>query len=487
MVVARSRWLVAALLLLILAGLAQRPDGAARGASHSVGRPIATLGSSDVGDTGLASALRAAVTGRVRDGLTLQPPTLTVSGPPNSLRTVIIRMVNTGTTTWSGAYALVLVSGPPIGLPARLALPGVVPGEPLEAPVVVRLPSRVGRVVSATWAMRGAAGQPFGPLLRLVTRAVGATAVPTVMPLSQSTATIAATAPPTGTALRAPPTAPPPATDTATATQTASPTVQQPVGSPTSPPTLSPTPVASGPTATVTLTATSVAAMTQTTTPTVTPTEGAGSLITPTPLASAASTVVTAAPSPPPMAATPTMTRTAQAGLAGLAALPVMPAPSEGAQRWLFGGVALGDHNRVELALLNLGSRATHTWVTLVGSGGARIEAYLVVGPRRVRRVALNDLIGPDPAVAAEVRGDAPLVVERVTSHANDIDEGTAGAMASGHPASPSAAVGGVPAPLCGRTSVRPSAFTTPPREARAWGCCLCPRVRRRRGGRPHR
>jgi len=455
-----------ALLLLLLTRLAQRSDGAARGASHRVGASTATPGPSGAGDDGLAAALRAVVSGRVRDGLALQPPTLTVSGPPNSLRTVTIRLVNTGTTTWSGAYALILVSGPSIGLPARLALPGVAPGELLEAPVVVRLPSQVGRVVSATWVMRGATGRPFGPLLRLVARAGVAAAVSTVTPVPRATATVASTPlatarltptptvppPATDTALSVPPTAPPTATGTAPATQTASPTVQQgPVGSPTPPlPTLSPTPVIGGPTATTTLTATSVAPLTPTLTTTVTPTEGAISLITPTPLAPVTSTGVAATPSPTaissPLAtpATPASTGTAQRGPVRLAALPVGLAPSGGARRWLFGGVALGARDRVELALLNLGSHTAHTWVTLVGSGGGRVEAYLVVGPRRVRRVALNDLIGPDPAVAAEVRGDVPLVVERVTSHANDLDEGTAGAVASGHPAGVIAAAGGV-------------------------------------------
>ncbi len=424
-----------------------------------MGASTVTSGPSDASD-GLAAALRAVVSGRVRDGLALQPPTLTVSGPPNSLRTVTIRLVNTGTTTWSGAYALILVSGPSIGLPARLALPGVAPGDRLEAPVVVRLPTQVGRVVSPTWAMRNATGRPFGPLLRLVARAGVAAAVSTVLPVPRATATVASTPPATATVASTPPatasltptpTVPPTATGTAPATQTASPTVQGPAGSPTPPPpSLSPTPLGGGPTATTTLTATSVATMTQTLTPTVTPTEGAASLITLTPLASATSPVAAATPSPTaissPLAtpATPTSTGTAQRGPVRLAALPVGLAPSGGARRWLFGGVALGARDRVELALLNLGSHTAHTWVTLVGSSGARVEAYLVVGPRRVRRVALNDLIGPDPAVAAEVRGDVPLVVERVISHANDIDEGTTGAVAPGHPAGVIAVAGGV-------------------------------------------
>jgi len=403
----------------------------------------------------LAAALRAVVSGRARDGLALQPPTLTVSGPPNSLRAVTIRLVNTGTTTWSGAYALILVSGPSIGLPARLALPGVAPGDRLEAPVVVRLPSQVGRVVSATWAVCNATGRPFGPLLRLVARAGVAAAVSTVLPVPRATATVAST-PPATASLTPTLTVPPTATGTALsvppmASPTASPTVQGPVGSPTPlPPSLSPTPLVGGPTATTTLTATSVATMTQTLTPTVTPTEGAASLITLTPLASATSPVAAATPSPTtissPLAtpATPASIGTAQRGPVRLAALPVGLAPSGGARRWLFGGVALGARDRVELALLNLGSHTAHTWVTLVGSSGARVEAYLVVGPRRVRRVALNDLIGPAPAVAAEVRGDVPLVVERVISHANDIDEGTTGAVASGHPAGVIAVAGGV-------------------------------------------
>jgi len=445
-----------ALLLLLLAGLAQRSDGAARGASHRVGASTATPGPSDASD-GLATALRAVVSGRVRDGLALQPPTLTVSGPPNSLRAVTIRLVNTGTTTWSGAYALNLVSGPSIGLPARLALPGVAPGELLEAPVVVRLPSQVGRVVSATWVMRNATGRPFGPLLRLVTRAGVAAAVSTVPPVPQATATVRSTpltASPTatGTALSEPPTAPPTATGMAPTTQTASPTVQQgPVGSPTPPPpSLSPTPLVGRPTATTTLTATLVATMTQTLTPTVAPTEGTATLATPTPLASATSPVAAATSSPTatssPLATpgTPASIGTVQRGPVRLAALPVRLAPSGGTRRWLFGGVALGARDRVELALLNLSSHTAHTWVTLAGSGGTRVEAYLVVGPRRVRRVALNDLIGPAPAVAAEVRGDVPLVVERVISHANDIDEGTTGAVASGHPAGVIAVAGGV-------------------------------------------
>lgn len=438
-----------ALLLLLLAGPAQRSDGAARGASHRVGPSTATSGPSDASD-GLAAALRAVVSGRVRDGLALHPPTLTVSGPPNSLRTVTIRLVNTGTTTWSGAYALILVSGPSIGLPARLALPGVAPGDRLEAPVVVRLPSQVGRVVSATWAVRNATRRPFGPLLRLVARAGVAAAVSTVTPVPRATATVASTPPPTAS-LTPTLTVPPTATGTAPATQTASPTVQGSVGSPTPPPpTLPPTPLVGGPTATTTLTATSVATMTQTLTLTVTPTEGAISLITPTPLASATSPVAAATPSPTaissPLAtpATPTSTGTAQRGPVRLAALPVELAPSGGTRRWLFGGVALGARDRVELALLNLGSHTAHTWVTLVESSGARVEAYLVVGPRRVRRVALNDLIGPAPAVAAEVRGDVPLVVERVISHANDLDEGTTGAVAPGHPAGVIAVAGGV-------------------------------------------
>lgn len=72
------------------------------------------------------------------------------------------RLMNTGTSTWTTAYSLVLVSGDEISGPASMPLPmEVAPGRIIDVAVDLTAPKKDGKYTSY-WKLKNANGQVFG-------------------------------------------------------------------------------------------------------------------------------------------------------------------------------------------------------------------------------------------------------------------------------------------------------------------------------------
>jgi hypothetical protein len=72
------------------------------------------------------------------------------------------RLRNTGTCTWTSAYAIVFAAGDALGAPAAVSLSGnVAPGSDVDLTINMKAPTAVGKYTS-DWMLRNAAGQLFG-------------------------------------------------------------------------------------------------------------------------------------------------------------------------------------------------------------------------------------------------------------------------------------------------------------------------------------
>ncbi len=127
---------------------------------------------------------------------------------PGETFTKVWRLVNTGTCTWTSNYALVWFSGPQLGAPVAVALPGdVPPGSTVDLAVDMVAPLAPGTYQSY-WKLRSPAGVLFGigpgagapfwvKIVVVSPTPAGPTATPTITPPPTATPTSTPTPTPT--------------------------------------------------------------------------------------------------------------------------------------------------------------------------------------------------------------------------------------------------------------------------------------------------
>jgi hypothetical protein len=91
---------------------------------------------------------------------------------PGTAFSKVWRLQNSGTSTWSADYALVFVSGNPLGFRGTTRLgKSVPPGQSIDVSIPLTAPSTLGRFTGA-WKLSNAMKELFGPSLTTVVRVV---------------------------------------------------------------------------------------------------------------------------------------------------------------------------------------------------------------------------------------------------------------------------------------------------------------------------
>ncbi|MGH2409465.1 MAG: N-acetylmuramoyl-L-alanine amidase, partial [Chloroflexota bacterium] len=383
----------------------------------------------------LLPALRTAVTRRMRSEARLDgPATIYVTGATPSI--ALLRVRNTGTTTWNGRFSARRLAGTLPGLPGGYNLPGIPPGGTVSIPLF--LPALApGQQIPTTWRVYDASGFPAGPAFTVTISALAA-GQPTPVPATPTaTASPSPTPSPTDT-----PTASP--TPTRVGTATATPTPSE-TASPTESPTISPT-VSGTPTPTATsLIQRLLPAGTgsPTSTPSPSPSPTLGSYLLP------AERRVTDGPSPhsspdpdspsisgrrPAITARPNrLSGTEGAQAVGTSRQAGSLDSARGAARlWYFAEGSSAAHDRETLAFVNPSSDPAYVLTTLVRSDGRHAYVATDVPPDGRATLDATDAAGPGDGLGAIVRASQPLYVSRTEYHGSAADEGTGAATTIG-------------------------------------------------------
>ena len=376
----------------------------------------------------------------------------------------LLRLRNTGTTTWNGRFTLRRLSGALPDAATSYALPETVPGAAATIPLFLpALPS--GPAYRSRWRLFDAAGARAGAPFEVTVRALvpGAptpTPIPTRLPPTP-------TRTPRPTATHTPiPTRTPHRTSTPRPTRTPIPTrTPRPTATRTPRPTLTPVPTATRHLLTTTPTATpptlpsstptSTAATIPTLTPVPTSTAQAGQGATATPTAtttplqdgglgsggtpSATPTVTpssflvpTQIPSPVPGSRGPAAAAGSPLPSHASAALADRGAPGGPSTRWYFAEGSSSKFDRETIALLNPGPRSAYVVATLIRADGRLVSLVGEVPPAGRASLEAGDAAGRGDLLSAIVRSTEPLVAERTISLASPLLEGTAGATVAG-------------------------------------------------------
>lgn len=376
--------------------------------------------------------LRDAVARAVRsDAAPAGAGTLFVTG--GAPGTALLRVRNTGTTTWNGRFTL-RRSGVAIDLPEAYALPETPPGTIATIPLFLpALP--IGATAGTRWQLADgggiASGASFPVTLHALAPGAPIPALPTATaPPIQATPTAVATA-------RTRPSA------TATARATARPRRVATVA-PTATHTPRPTRVASAtPPSSFTPTAVDTITPVPTSTqppPTATASVSATASGTPSPSATASVTPL-AFFVPTAHAGFGSMAR--ESGRAPLARTIGMPARAvavrrgavdDGAAlplstRWYLADGISDYYNRETIALLNPGTEPAHVVTTLVRGDGRRVYAVSEVPPQGRATLDAGLAAGETDLLAAIVESTAPIAAERTLHHASSDVEGTGAAL----------------------------------------------------------
>ena len=382
----------------------------------------------------------------------------------------LLRLRNTGTTTWNGRFTLRRLSGALPDAAASYALSETVPGAAATIPLFLpALPS--GAAYRSRWRLFDAAGARAGAPFEVTVRAlVPGAPTPTRLPPTPTRTprpTATHTPSPTRTAHRTPtprPTRTPVPTHTPRPTATRTP---RPTPTRTPRPTLTPVPTATRRTLTATSTATPPALPSPTPTgtaatiPTLTPVPtstaqaGQGATATPTatstplqdggvgsgatPSATATATppsflVPTQHPSPIPGARGPDGPSVAASPLPGYAAAApaARGAPGGLSTRWYFAEGSSSKFDRETIALLNPGPRRAYVVATLIRADGRLVSLVGEVPPAGRASLEAGDAAGRGDLLSAIVRSTEPLAAERTISLSSPLLEGTAGATVVG-------------------------------------------------------
>ena len=378
----------------------------------------------------------------------------------------LLRLRNTGTTTWNGRFTLRRLSGALPDAAASYALPETVPGAAATIPLFLpALPS--GAAYRSRWRLFDAAGARAGAPFELTVQSLAPGApTPTPMP-TRLPPTPTRTPRPTATHTPVP-TRTPHRTPTPRPTRTPSPTrTPRPTATRTPRPTLTPVPTATRrpPTATPaatppalpspTPTNTAAAIPTLTPVPTSTVEAGQGATTTPTasstplqdggvgsgatPSATATATppsflVPTQLPNPLPGARGPGGPSASGSPLPGYAAATLADRGASGglSTRWYFAEGSSSKFDRETIALLNPGPRRAYVVATLIRADGRLVSLVGEVPPAGRASLEAGDAAGRGDLLSAIVRSTEPLVAERTISLSSPLLEGTAGATVAG-------------------------------------------------------
>lgn len=369
----------------------------------------------------------------------------------------LLRLRNTGTTTWNGRFMLRRLSGTVPDAAASYALPETVPGAAATIPLFLPAFSS-GTSYRSRWRLFDATGARAGAPFEVTVRALppGAstptpmptrlppmptrtprptatrpphpsptprptrTPIPTHIPRLTATRTPRPTLTPVPTATRRPPTA------TSTSTPT---TLPSPTGTATVVPTLTPVP-------------TSTAQPGQGATATSTPLQdggvGSGGTPSPTPSVTPSSFLVPTQISAPTRIPSPIPGSRAPNGLSPLpghvpAALVARRAFTGGlSTRWYFAEGSSSKFDRETIALLNPGPRRAYVVATLIRADGRIVSLVGEVPSTGRASLEVGDAAGRGDLLSAIVRSTEPLVAERTISLASPLLEGTAGATVAG-------------------------------------------------------
>ncbi|HXT37068.1 MAG TPA: N-acetylmuramoyl-L-alanine amidase [Chloroflexota bacterium] len=379
----------------------------------------------------LLPALRTAVTRQMRSEARLDgPTTIYVASAAPSF--ALLRLRNTGTTTWNGRFSARRLAGNLPGLPGGYNLPGIPPGGTVSIPLF--LPALApGQELPTTWRVFDASGFPAGSPFTITISAL-ATGQPTPVPPTQ-TATASLTAPPT---LTGTPTASPTPTrvETATATTTPSATL-----SPTESPTVSGTP---SPTATSLIQhLLPVGTGSPTSTPSPVPSPTQASYLLPDEQRPPGGSSRSSSPNPvpgnilvrrPSIASRPNRVPSAAGVHAAGRSREVGSLDTVGgaARLWYFAEGSSAARDRETLAFVNPGSDPAYVVTTLVRADGR--HAYVVTDVPSDGRATLDvtDAAGPGDGLGAIIRASQPLYVSRTEYHGSMADEGTSAATTIG-------------------------------------------------------
>lgn len=383
----------------------------------------------------LIPALRTAVTRRMRsDARLVGLPTIYVAGGASSV--ALLRVQNTGTTTWNGRFSLRRLAGTLPGLPGGYNLPGIPPGGTVSVPLF--LPALVpGQTFPTTWRVYDASGFPAGTAFPVAIHVLAA-GQPTPVP-PPPTATASPPAPPSPTFS---PTASPTPTRVGTATATPSPSqTSSPTQSPTISPTVSGTP---SPTATSLiqhLLPAGTGSPTSTPSPSPSPTQGSYLLPDARPSAGGASlssahdaALPRISDRQPSIAGqTNRVPRVDGAYTGGMPRQPRALNAVRGAARlWYFAEGSNAARDRETLAFVNPGSEPAYVVTTLVRADGRHAYVVTDVPPGGRATLDMTDAAGPGDGLGAIVRASQPLYVSRTEYHGSLGDEGTGAATTIG-------------------------------------------------------
>ena len=423
----------------------------------------------------LLPALRAAIGADVRSaGVVLGSAAFYPAAGTQAV--ALLRLRNTGTTTWNGRFTLRRLSGAVPDAAASYALPETVPGAAATIPFFLpALPPNAA--YRSRWRLFDAAGASAGAPFEVTVRALapGAptpTPLPTRLPptptprptatriprpiathtprptatrIPHRTRTPISTRTPRPTATSTPraiPTRTPKPTLTPVPTATRRPLTATPTA--TTPALPSPTPTsttATIPTLTPVPTSTAQASQgaTATSTATATPLQdgGVGSNGTPsaTPTVTPSSFLVpTQIPSPIPGSRAPDALSGAPSPLPGRApaALAAKGATAALSTRWYFAEGSSSKFDRETIALLNPGPRRAYVVATLIRADARVVSLVGEVPPAGRASLEVGDAAGRGDLLSAIVRSTEPLVAERTISLSSPLLEGTAGATVAG-------------------------------------------------------
>jgi hypothetical protein len=377
----------------------------------------------------LLPILKSAVGRQVRSGAKLDgPATIYVAGAAPSV--ALLRLRNTGTTTWNGRFSVRRRAGSLPELPGGYNLPGIPPGGTVSVPLF--LPALApGQVLPTIWRVYDASGFPAGAPFT-VTISVLAAGQPTPVPsTSTATASPSPTPSPPGT-----PTASPTPTRVGTATTTSTPSeTASPAESPTVSPMVSGTPSPTATSLIQRLLPVITGSPTSSPSPTPSPTQGsylrpAGSRATgggsslnrSHDLATSGSSIRQSS-----IATRPSLFAVAEgARLGGTSNQAGFPDTTRGASRlWYFAEGSSAARDRETLAFVNPGADPAFVVTTLVRADGRHAYVVTDVPPDGRATLDATDAAGPGDSLGAIVQASRPVYVSRTEYHGSLADEGT--------------------------------------------------------------
>ena len=385
----------------------------------------------------LIPSLRAAVARKVRSEARLDgSAALYVPGGAPSV--ALLKVRNTGTTTWNGRFSVRRIAGTLPGLPGGYNLPGIPPGGTVSIPLF--LPALTpGQILPATWRVYDASGFPAGSSFATTITALAAGQPTPIAP------TPTATVPPTATPS---PSDTPTATSVGTATATPTPSeTASATASPTASPTVTSIPSPTGTSLIERLLPDVTGSPTSTPPPTASPTQVSYLL----PAARQAGDhgfmgwyatrpTYHRAPSgaEAPVQGTSSIgrPRLSTRSSARVAGMPRQSAPQEstrGAARlWYFAEGSSAARDREILNMVNIGSQPAFVITTLIRADGHHAYVVTDVPPAGKATLDATDAAGPGDGLGAIVRSTQPLYVSRTEYHGSTTDEGTAAASTTG-------------------------------------------------------